>query len=76
MLGCFWNGEGFRDPAKHLFVRETIRDYKLDFFAILETGQSDFSVPFLRNIAGGADFSWYCLPPQGRPGRILVGVNN
>jgi hypothetical protein len=76
MLGCFWNGEGFRDPAKHLFVRETIRDYKLDFFAILETGRADFSVLFLRNIAGSADFSWYCLPPQGRSGGILVGVNN
>jgi hypothetical protein len=38
MLGCFWNGEGFGDPAKHLFVQESIRDYKLDFFTILETG--------------------------------------
>jgi hypothetical protein len=76
MLGCFWNGEGFGDPTKHLFVRESIRDYKLDFFAILETGRYDFSVPFLRNISGGFYFSWYCLPPQGRSGGILVGVNN
>jgi hypothetical protein len=76
MLGCFWNGEGFRDPAKNLFVRECISNYKLDFFAILETGQSDFSTPFLTNISGGFDFYWYGLPPQGRSGVIFVGVNN
>jgi hypothetical protein len=76
MLGCIWNGEGFRDPAKHSFVRETIKDYRLDFFAILETGRSDFSAPFLRHLAGGSDFSWYCLPPQGRSGGILLEINN
>jgi hypothetical protein len=75
MIGCFWNGEGFRDPAKHSFVHETIRNFKLDFFAILETGRSDFSAPFLHHILGGLDFSWYCLPPQGRSGGILVGIN-
>jgi hypothetical protein len=75
MIGCFWNGEGFRDPAKHSFVHETIRNFKLDFFAILETGRSDFSAPFLCHISGGLDFSWYCLPPQGRSGGILVGMN-
>jgi hypothetical protein len=33
-----WNSEGFRDTAKHLFVSETIRERKLDFVALLETG--------------------------------------
>jgi hypothetical protein len=31
MKGCFWNGDGFGDLAKHAFVRETIREHKLDF---------------------------------------------
>jgi hypothetical protein len=57
-------------------VDETIRDYKLDFFAILETGRSNFSVPFLHHLSGGLDFVWYCLPPQGRSGGILVGINS
>jgi hypothetical protein len=47
MKGWFWNGDGFGDLAKHYFVRETIREHKLDFFAILETGRSSFSGPFL-----------------------------
>jgi hypothetical protein len=34
MKGAFWNSDGFRDSAKHSLVRESIRDLKLDFFAI------------------------------------------
>lgn len=75
MKGCFWNSDGFKDTAKHRFVRETISEQKLDFFAILETGRDNFSTPFLINISGGQYFQWYCLPPKGRSGGILVGVN-
>ena len=53
MKGSFWNSGGFRDTAKHLVVSETIRDFKLDFFAILETGRDNFAAPFLKNLAPG-----------------------
>jgi hypothetical protein len=56
MKGSFWNSGGFRDTAKHNFVNETIRDHKLDFFAILESGKGNFSAPFLQHISGGLDF--------------------
>jgi hypothetical protein len=46
------------------------------FFAILEIGRSNFSTPFLNHLSGGLDFIWYCLPPQGRLGDILVGINS
>jgi hypothetical protein len=75
MKGSFWNSDGFKDVAKHAVVNETIREHKLDFFAVLETGRDNFSAPFLKNISGGLDFAWYCLPPQGRSGGILVGIN-
>jgi hypothetical protein len=39
MKDCFWNGDGFGDKAKQVFVREAIRDHRLDFFAIFETGR-------------------------------------
>jgi hypothetical protein len=61
---------------KHSFVHETIRDLKLDLFAILETGRDNFAAPFLRYLSGGLDFIWYCLPPQERSGGILVGINS
>ena len=76
MKGCFWNSGVFRDTAKHLLVIETIREFKLDFFAISETGKANFSAPFLNKLSGGFDFHWYCLPPQGRSGGMLVGVNS
>jgi hypothetical protein len=75
LRGLTWNSEGFRDTGKHLFVSEAIREHRLDFIALLETGRSNFTVPFLSNLAAGHDFAWYCLPPHGRSGGILVGIN-
>ena len=75
LRGLTWNSEGFRDPGKHLFVKESIRDHRLDFIALLETGRSNFTVPFLRDLSCGKDFNWFCLPPHGRSGGILVGIN-
>jgi exonuclease III len=70
-----WNSEGFRDPGKHLFVKEAIREYRLDFIALLETGRSNFSNAFIASLSGDTDFAWFCLPPMGRSGGILVGIN-
>ena len=54
----------------------TSREKILDFIALMETGRPTFSTPFLSFLCGGLDFSWYCLPPKGRSGGILLGVNN
>ena len=75
LRGLWWNSEGFRDPGKHYFVQETIRERRLDFIALSETGRSNFSTPFLNHLAAGFDFSWYCLPPRGRSGGMLIGIN-
>jgi hypothetical protein len=60
---------------KHVFVKESIRDHHLDFIALLETGRSNFVISFLGDLASGKDFAWFCLPPHGRSGGILVGIN-
>jgi hypothetical protein len=75
MKGSLWNSDGFKDPAKHSVVHEAIRDFRLDFFAVLETGRHNFSAPFLKNLSGGLEFVWYCLPPLGHSGGILVGFH-
>ena len=75
LRGLFWNSEGFHDSGKHQFVKENIRERRLDFLALSETGRSNFSTPFLTNLAVGLDFSWFCLPPQGRSGGMLIGIN-
>ena len=74
-MGMIWNSDGFRDPGKHLFVKESIREHRLDFLAILETGRSNFTVPFLSGLAAGKDFNWFCHPPHGCSGGILVGIS-
>jgi hypothetical protein len=75
LKGLFWNCEGFGDGGKHIFVSDSIRDFHLDFIALLEIRRSNFTAPFLRNLSAGRDFTWFCLPPHGRSGGILVGVN-
>jgi hypothetical protein len=57
-----------------LLERQSV-NINLIFFAILETGRSNFSVPFLNRLVSGLDYCWYCLRPQGRSGGILVGIN-
>jgi hypothetical protein len=75
LKGITWNSEGFKDPGKHLFVKESIREHDLDFIASLEIGHSNFAIPFLQDLATGKDFAWYCLPPHGWSRGILVGFN-
>jgi hypothetical protein len=41
MKGCIWNSDGFKDPVKHSVVHETIREFRLDYFAILETSRDN-----------------------------------
>jgi hypothetical protein len=76
MNGTIWNTGSFRDQAKNSVVHDTIVEYRLDFFAVLETGRDNFSAPFLKNLCGGRDFLWYCLPLQGRSRGILAGFNS
>jgi hypothetical protein len=61
--------------GKHLFIKETIREQQLDLDAFLGTGRSNVAKLFLRYLAGGRNFVWFCLPPHGRFGGILVGAN-
>ena len=75
MRGVFWNSDELGDPAKHLAVNDMVRENKLDFIALLETDRSNFSTPFLTFLAGGFDYNWFCLPPHGRSGGVLVGFN-
>ena len=75
MRGMIWNSDGFRDPRKHVMVNENVQEYKLDFVAIVETGRSNFATHFLKFLAGGFEYEWFCLPLHGRSGGILVGMN-
>jgi hypothetical protein len=57
LKGMNWNPGGFGDSSKHLFVKEAIREHKLDFLALLETGRSNLSIPFLSQLAAGYNYS-------------------
>jgi hypothetical protein len=72
----FWNSKGLSDLAKHGYIADVIKEGNLDFVAIMESGKQDMERANLSRLSGGADFIWHCLPPQGRSGGILLGVNN
>jgi exonuclease III len=75
MKGMFWNGNGFRDPKKHKFVSNLMKENNLNFIAISETGRSDFTPRFLKNLCSGRDYLWHCKPPNGRSGGMLLGID-
>ena len=50
------------DRGKCLAVNEMVREHKLDFIALSETGRFNFATPFLFFLAGGLDYNWFCLP--------------
>ena len=62
--------------AKYRYISDAIRDHKLDFVAVMETGKQDMSRSNLNRLSGDADFIWHCLPPRGRSGGILLGINS
>jgi hypothetical protein len=43
MKGIFWNSDGFKDPKKHRFVFDLIKEQNLSFIAISETVHRSFT---------------------------------
>jgi hypothetical protein len=70
------SSNGFGDQAKHRTVIDAIREHHLDIVIMSETVRGNFSSQFLNHLAGGRDFSWFCLPPRGRSGGILAGFHD
>jgi hypothetical protein len=57
-----------------LNIAHHVRDYKLDFLAISETGRRDFPSTLLDRLSGGVEFDWHSCPPRGRSGGMLLGI--
>ena len=75
MKGIYWNSRGLSDLAKYRYISEAIKEHNLDFVAVMETRKKDMSRANLNRLSGGADYIWHCLPPRGRSGGILLGIN-
>ena len=73
--GLFWNSRGLSDLAKFKYISDAVKEYNLDFIAVMETGKKDMLRSNLARLSGGADFLLHCLPPKGRSGGILLGIN-
>jgi hypothetical protein len=75
MRGIFWNSNGFKDLKKHKFVTDLTKENNLNFIAISETGRSEFSPRFLKNLCSGRDYLWYSKTPRGRSGGMLLFID-
>jgi exonuclease III len=75
MKGVFWNSNGVRDPKKHKFVSDLMKENSLKFIALTEMGRSEFMPRTLKNLCKGRDFLWHIKVPQGRSGGMLLGVD-
>lgn len=75
MSGLFWNCRGLGRPDKQRFLREMVMELGCHFIGLVETMKSDFSPLWFRNISGPRTFNWHSIPPTGRSGGLLLGVN-
>jgi hypothetical protein len=75
MKEIFWNCRGLGDLAKHNYLFHLAREHRLDFIAFIETGRSSLSESNLRHFCGGVDSLWHLMPPRGRSGGMMLGVN-
>jgi hypothetical protein len=75
MIGLIWNCQGLGIGSKVQFLKELIRDEKIDFIGLQETQRSHFSESWLTSLAGSKPFAWFSAPPNGRSGGLLVGFN-
>jgi hypothetical protein len=76
MIGLIWKCQGLGNNSKVQFLKELIRDEKIDFIGLQETQKSQFSDSWLSSIAGSKLFAWFSAPPNGRSGGLLVGFNS
>jgi exonuclease III len=76
MIGLIWNCQGLGRDSKFDFLRELIRDEKVDFIGLQETKKNHFKDSLLSSLAGNKFFAWFSSPPNGRSGGLLVGFNS
>jgi hypothetical protein len=65
MRDIVWNSNGFKDPKKHKFISDLMKENNLEFIAMSETGRSDFSPRFLKNLYSERDYLWHSKAPRG-----------
>jgi hypothetical protein len=76
MRGLIWNCQGLGRSSKFDFLREIIREEKVDFIGLQETKKNLFNDSLLSSLAGSKLFAWFSSPPNGRSGSLLVGFNS
>jgi exonuclease III len=76
MRGLIWNCQGLGRSTKFDFLREIIREEKIDFVGLQETKKDHFNDSLLSSLAGSKLFAWFSSPPNGRSGGLLVGFNS
>jgi exonuclease III len=76
MIGLIWNCQGLGQSTKFDFLREIIREERVDFIGLQETKKNHFNDSLLSSFAGNKIFAWFSSPPNGRSGGLLVGFNS
>ena len=63
MKEFYWNSRGLSDLAKYRYISDAIRDHKLDFVAVMETGKQDMPGSNLNRLFGDGDLSGIASHP-------------
>jgi hypothetical protein len=75
MIGVIWNCQGLGRKGKFEFLKELIREEKVDFIGIQETMRISFNKNWLDALSGNRNFVWMISSSVGKSGGLLVGFN-
>lgn len=63
-------------PDKQWLIIKSVMELGCQFIGLVETMKHDYSDTWRRGISGPRTFHWQHVPPVGRFGGLLLGVNN
>lgn len=75
MKGYFWNNRVLSDLAKSKYISDVVKNFNLDFIAVMETDKQGMPKKNLTRLSVCADFVLHCLSPRGRYRGILLGMD-
>lgn len=72
----FWNVRGLNSGGRKKQLGDLIVKHQINVVCLQETIKQNFTARELASLARGQEMYWNWVPPEGRSGGLLLGVNS
>jgi exonuclease III len=75
MSVLFWNVRGLGSKGRKAQLKKIVQEHQIKCLCISETIKQNFTNRELQALGGGSAFTWNWIPPTGRSGGLIMGVD-